>query len=45
MEYRFGKPSQSISLEDTNSYHISIPAPIVYNIAPPLAHSENEVEL
>ncbi len=45
MEYRFGKPSQSINSEDTNSYHISIPAPIVYNIAPPLAHSENEVEL
>ena len=44
MEYRFGKPNQSISLEDTNSYHISIPQPIVYNIAPPLAHSENEIE-
>ncbi|NQV77068.1 MAG: hypothetical protein HQ490_01785 [Lutibacter sp.] len=45
MEYRFGKPSQSINSEDTNSYHISIPEPVVYNIAPPLAHSENEVEL
>jgi hypothetical protein len=45
MEYRFGKPSQYINSEDTNSYHISIPAPIIYNIAPPLSHSENEVEL
>jgi hypothetical protein len=45
MEYRFGKPSQSISLENITNDQISIPQPIVYNIAPPLAHSENEVEL
>jgi hypothetical protein len=45
MEYRFGKPSQSISLEDIENAQISIPQPKVYNIAPPLAHSENEIEL
>ena len=45
MEYRFGKPSQSISLENITNDQISIPQPIVYNIAPPLAHSENEIEL
>jgi hypothetical protein len=45
MEYRFGKPSQSISLDHINDERISIPQPIVYNIAPPLSHSENEVEL
>ena len=45
MEYRFGKPSQSISLDHINNEQISIPEPKVYNIAPPLAHSENEVEL
>jgi hypothetical protein len=45
MEYRFGKPNQSISLDHINNDQISIPQPIVYNIAPPLAHSENEVEL
>ena len=45
MEYRFGKPNQSISLENITNDQISIAAPIVYNIAPPLAHSENEVEL
>jgi hypothetical protein len=44
MEYRFGKPSQSISLDHINSEQISIPEPKVYNIAPPLAHSENEIE-
>lgn len=44
MEYRFGKPSQSISLEIITNDQISIPQPIVYNIAPPLAHSENEIE-
>ena len=45
MEYRFGKPSQSISLDHINNEQISIPAPIVYNIAPPLSNSENEIEL
>ena len=45
MEYRFGKPSQSISLENITNDEIFIPEPKVYNTAPPLAHSENEVEL
>ena len=44
MEYRFGKPNQSICLDRINDDQISIPQPIVYNIAPPLAHSENEIE-
>lgn len=45
MEYRFGKPNQSIRLDHINNEQISIPEPKVYNIAPPLAHSENEIEL
>ena len=45
MEYRFGKPNQSISLDHINNEQISIPAPIIYNIAPPLSNSENEIEL
>ena len=45
MEYRFGKPNQSISLDHINNEQISIPEPIIYNIAPPLSNSENEIEL
>lgn len=44
MECRFGKPNQSNSLDHINNEQIAIPEPKVYNIAPPLAHSENEIE-
>jgi hypothetical protein len=37
----YGKASQNLTLD--GGINFRIPAPIVYNIAPPLSHSENEV--
>jgi hypothetical protein len=43
LEYRWSKPKQEVSLE--TDVNFKVPAPNVYNIAPPLSHSENEIEL
>lgn len=43
LDRAYGKASQNLTLE--GGINFRIPAPIIYNIAPPLAHSENEIEL
>lgn len=43
MEYRWTKPRQEVSVE--GGFNITVPAPNVYNNAPPLPHSENEVDV
>ncbi len=43
LDRAYGKASQNLILD--GGINFRIPAPIVYNVAPPLAHSENEVEL
>jgi hypothetical protein len=42
MEYRWSKPKQEVSVD--GDLLLSIPAPIIYNTAPPLANNENEIE-
>lgn len=41
-EYRWSKPKQDLSID--GNLLLNIPAPIVYNQAPPLVNSENDVE-
>lgn len=43
MEYRWSKPKQELSVE--GDLNFSVPPPNVYNTAPPLPHSENEVDV
>jgi len=42
MEYRWSKPRQEVSVD--GDLMLSIPAPVIYNTAPPLANSENEID-
>lgn len=41
-EYRWSKPRQEVSID--GDLLLTIPAPVIYNTAPPLAHSENEIK-
>jgi hypothetical protein len=43
MEYRWSKPKQEVSVD--GGLNFQVPAPNVYNTAPPLPHSENEVDV
>jgi hypothetical protein len=43
MEYRWSKPKQEVSVE--GGLNFNVPPPNVYNTAPPLPHSENEVDV
>jgi hypothetical protein len=42
MDSAYGIASQSLMM--TGDFSFQVPAPVVYNTAPPLAHSENEIE-
>jgi hypothetical protein len=42
MEYRWSKPNQKVSVD--GDLLLNIPAPVIYNTAPPLANNENEIE-
>ena len=42
MEYRWSKPKQEVSVD--GDLLLSIPAPVIYNTAPPLANNENDIE-
>jgi hypothetical protein len=42
LDRAYGKASQNLTLAGDISF--SVPAPNVYNTAPPLSHSENEIE-
>jgi hypothetical protein len=42
MEYRWSKPRQEVSVD--GDLILNIPAPVIYNTAPPLANSENEID-
>ena len=42
LDRAYGKASQSLMM--TGDFSFQVPAPVVYNTAPPLAHSENEIE-
>jgi hypothetical protein len=42
LDRAYGKASQNLKLEGDISF--TVPAPNVYNTAPPLSHSENEIE-
>jgi hypothetical protein len=41
-EYRWSKPKQEVSVD--GDLLLSIPAPVIYNTAPPLANNENEID-
>jgi hypothetical protein len=41
-EYRWSKPRQELSVD--GDLLLSIPAPVIYNTAPPLANNENDIE-
>jgi len=43
MEYRWSKPKQEVAVE--GGLNFNVPPPNVYNTAPPLPHSENEVDV
>jgi hypothetical protein len=43
LDRAYGKASQNLTLD--GGINFRIPAPIIYNIVPPLSHSENEIEL
>ena len=43
MEYRWSKPKQEVSVDGDLNFRI--PGPIIYNTAPPLSHSENEIDV
>ena len=43
MEYRWSKPKQEVAVD--GGLNFTVPAPNVYNTAPPLPHSENEVDV
>jgi hypothetical protein len=42
MEYRWSKPKQEVAID--GDLMLSIPAPVIYNTAPPLANNENDIE-
>ena len=42
MEYRWSKPKQEVAID--GDLLLSIPAPVVYNISPPIANNENDIE-
>ena len=42
MEYRWSKPKQEVSVD--GDLLLSIPAPVIYNTAPPIANNENDIE-
>jgi len=42
MEYRWSKPKQEVSVD--GDLLLSIPAPVIYNTAPPLANNENDID-
>jgi hypothetical protein len=42
MEYRWSKPNQKVSVD--GDLLLNIPAPVIYNTAPPLANNENDIE-
>jgi len=42
MEYRWSKPKQEVSVD--GDLLLNIPAPVIYNTAPPLANNENEID-
>jgi hypothetical protein len=42
MEYRWSKPKQEVAID--GDLLLSIPAPVIYNTAPPLANNENEID-
>jgi hypothetical protein len=41
-EYRWSKPRQEVAID--GDLLLSIPAPVIYNQAPPLASTENEID-
>ena len=43
MEYRWSKPKQEVSVDGDLNFRI--PSPVIYNTAPPLSHSENEIDV
>lgn len=43
LDRAYGKASQNLTLE--GDINFTVPAPVVYNNAPPLPHSENEVDV
>lgn len=43
LDRAYGKASQSLLLEGDLNFRV--PAPNVYNTAPPLSHSENEIDV
>jgi len=43
LDRAYGKASQSLTLDGDINFHV--PAPNVYNTAPPLSHSENEIDV
>jgi hypothetical protein len=43
MEYRWSKPKQEVAIDGDLNFRI--PGPIIYNTAPPLSHSENEIDV
>jgi hypothetical protein len=42
MEYRWSKPRQEVAID--GDLLLSIPAPVIYNQAPPLASTENDID-
>jgi len=42
MEYRWSKPKQEVAID--GDLLLSIPAPVIYNQAPPLASTENDID-
>jgi hypothetical protein len=42
MEYRWSKPKQEVAID--GDLLLSIPAPVIYNTAPPIANNENDIE-
>lgn len=43
LDRAYGKASQFLTLD--GGINFRIPAPIIYNTAPPLSHSENEIDI
>jgi hypothetical protein len=41
-EYRWSKPRQEVAID--GDLLLSIPAPVIYNQAPPLASTENDID-
>jgi hypothetical protein len=43
LDRAYGKASQNLTLDGDINFHV--PAPNVYNTAPPLSHNENEIDV